>query len=180
MAKNHKFILLVMMPIILASCEEFWYGTSLIERADLYGRYYGNFGETDVNYIDIFEDSVFVCYYKTADGYLLVDTGTWRFLDWNEDQSRSYGLWLWGLNPRHRDACGDTIGLDELINILESDSTIKDIDVSIVKRIDEEINQDTSNVKSFSLYKRRKRIYIDFCPEKYHVYYKILEKKSTD
>lgn len=50
-----------------------------IERSELYGRYIGNFGETDTNFIDLFEDSTFIAYYKTKDGHLYADTGRWVY-----------------------------------------------------------------------------------------------------
>ena len=145
-------VVLIAILMFTFGCEEIWYGTLQIDKAEVCGRYDANFGETNINYIDILEDSTFVSYYRTINDHLFVDTGIWRFVDWSYNNSRRYSLQLYGYIHHHPEKCAELNAMDSI--------------------------QDTSHWSRYYLLKRKGlekniRIYFEYCPEKYWIYSKI-------
>ena len=183
MAKYIDYLLLVLLPLQLLGCEaleEIWYGTLEINKDDLYGRYYADFGEAQVDYIELFKDSLFVYFYKANHDQVYVDTGRWEFSDRSDGRSRRYSIRLWDFNPRHPGKCREEVGLGKVIESMESDTSITDQELSNWRRLDKEIKEDTTNLKRYTLYKIKDNIIIDYCPEKYQTYARKLEEKGVD
>jgi hypothetical protein len=101
--RNITSVLLFAWIILLSSCEAPDIPSQAIEHSELYGRYTGNFGETNINYLDLLQDSVFISYYKTGEGHLYVDTGWWRFFNIGRD----YYLEMGNYRRRYPWACDD-------------------------------------------------------------------------
>jgi hypothetical protein len=103
MTKRLVYICMMCGIMVAAGCD---YGppTDPIERSDLFGRYVGDFGETDVNYFDLYKDSTFISYYKCRDDRLYVDTGTWRFGKFRTQTTVDYWLDMYGFDP----SCDDS------------------------------------------------------------------------
>jgi hypothetical protein len=75
-------LILVLQQLILAGCMECPDPTSdPIDASEVPGRYTANFGDAQVEYIDLRADSTYVFYRKSSDSELYVDSGTWVFVD---------------------------------------------------------------------------------------------------
>lgn len=109
-----SFIIAIVIFSVFPGCEGPDPFSFPVQRSELPGRYMGNFGETDTNFVDILPDSIFVSYYKTRDGKLYVDTAKWGFID--REPTRYDKLRVFGYIQRHPEVCVEVPGLEHLQN----------------------------------------------------------------
>jgi hypothetical protein len=106
-----KILILLLMFI---GCFDAWEELSeTVEVEELYGRYVGNFGETDVNYFDLLPDSLYISYYKDKKGQVYTDSGTWWLVEW------SYGIYdliIYDYEKRYPGVCQKPVEGVEVTN----------------------------------------------------------------
>jgi hypothetical protein len=149
---RYSFCVAVLAGIAMLGGCDFPPPTQPIVLSDLFGHYVGDFGETDVNYFDLFEDSTYISYYKTKDGHLYVDTGFWRFVKWEDKYTVNYWLDMYEFHP------------------LRSGSILK------IKKANEwkDAFADNSRIRRFGLSKRHNEIEVEYSFRAVQYY----EKKS--
>jgi len=111
MIYRNEFALLLGVILLAVGCEMPDLPSDCIEESDLYGHYVGNFGETDINYFDLYSDSTYISCYKAKDGIIFVDSGTWKYSDFIDG---TYRLDLFDYHRRYPKLCDDHPRLDEL------------------------------------------------------------------
>jgi hypothetical protein len=146
--------LAVLLGLSITGCEGPDIPSLPIEESELPGRYIGNFGETDINYIDILPDSVFVSYYKTKDGHLYIDTGTWKFLKTGFFEYDR--LLVRDFIQRHPENCIDFPGKEKVL---------KEYNVDLTRR-------------SLILIKSKDVMHIEYCYAKRQYYKKRFEEEK--
>ncbi len=121
--------LAVLLGLSITGCEGPDIPSLPIEESELPGRYIGNFGEADINCIDLLPDSIYVAHYKSKDGYTHIDTGKWYFFEWSPGY---YNLRLLAYVQRHPGRCDEFPGREELEKEFGVDTTLRTF--KLVKR----------------------------------------------